>query len=130
MTERLVKATANLMAAQAEWHAALHEELSARPLPVPTPPPRTPAKTAAQARQVAPTPALPQPLTKAPNSLSDETRAENMPDAVTHAVNVLKMVGPDSPMLRQGIIGQLAGARIPYDERLVTDAIEAAKRSL
>ena len=130
MTERLVKAMANLSAAQAEFHAALHEELAAKPLPVPTPPARTPAKTATPARAAAPTPTLPAPLTKAPNALSDETRESNMPEAINHAVKVLKMVGPDSPMLRQGLMGQLAQARIPYDDQLVNDAIEQAKAKL
>ena len=87
---------------------------------------------AVRARTPAPQPTpqlLPKPLTAAarPKDLDPAVRAANLPDAVKVAKRVIMAVGPEGAMLYEGVKGELALQRIPFDETLIADAIAQAK---
>lgn len=126
ITQRFIKAIAARRAADAEFDAALLECLDYKPVATPAAGRPTTAKPAATARKPLPPPVLE--ATNGPKDLSDETRAENLPDAITVARDVIRAVGAESPMLLPGVRGQLANKHIPYDDKLIAQAIEAAKR--
>lgn len=108
----------------------------AAPAPTPRPAPRapraaTPTPAASLARHAQQPKPLPTPLTPGRNSepaLTDEQRAANLPDAVEVAKRIISVMGPNLPTLREGVKGQLALQRIPHDEQLLSEAIDAAKR--
>lgn len=75
-----------------------------------------------------PTPLTPQPAAaKAAVGLDEATRKANLPDAIEVAKRIIKGIGPNSPQLVHGVQGQLALQRIPYDDVLVQQAIDASK---
>lgn len=88
---------------------------------------------AARARTPAPQPSAPKPLptpltaAKTPKDLDPAVRAANLPDAIKVAKRVIAAVGPDGGMLYEGVKGELALQRIPFDETLIAEAIQAAK---
>jgi hypothetical protein len=92
-------------------------------------PARVPAR---QGAHPAPQLTLPRPATAPPKAgtvLTDKIRKDNLPAAKAIALKILKVVG-DNPNLTQGVQGQLAIERIPYDGTLVQQAIDAARREL
>jgi len=99
----------------------------------PSPLPAKPAPAGAvRARTPAPQPTtqtLPKPLTaaKTPKDLDPAVRAANMPDAVKVATRVIMAVGPDGAILYEGVKGELALQRIPFDDTLIHDAIQKAR---
>lgn len=106
---------------------------SARPAITPSPAPAKAAPTARPRRNLQPTVAppqagpapLPAPMTKGAKQvvLDDATRAKHLPDALEIGKRVSRAVGPDSPILLDGIKGQLALQRIPFDDDMLADVV-------
>ncbi len=74
---------------------------------------------------------LPSPVTPAPKPpvvLKDATRAENQDSVTAIAKRIMVVIGVDSPMVRQSLVGQVALEKIPADDQMIDDAIEAARR--
>ena len=116
--------------------ALVDDEEATKTLRTPVTPSPAGAKPAPAAAVRARTPApqataqpLPKPLTaaKSPKDLDPAVRAANMPDAVKIAKRVIAAVGPEGAMLYEGVKGELALQRIPFDETLIAEAIQAAK---
>lgn len=53
--------------------------------------------------------------------------ATHLPTATAIAVKVVKLLGASHPQVRDGVFAQLALERIPQDDQLIAQAIEAAK---
>lgn len=73
---------------------------------------------------------LPDPVTPAPNkmpTLDPKTKATSLKAATTIAERIIRGVGSDSLMLQQGLRGQLALERVPFDDEVVSEAIDLAK---
>ena len=62
-------------------------------------------------------------------TLDDETRASNLPEAITIATRIMALIGTDHPQVVSGVKGTLALQRIAFDDALVQSAIAAAKAS-
>jgi hypothetical protein len=45
---------------------------------------------------------------------------------VTIAQRVIMAVGPDSPLVQDAVVGQVALQKVPADDQLIADAIAAA----
>jgi hypothetical protein len=117
---------------------ALEQELGSAVIPTsgraPSVPQASGKGTPAKAVPLAPVKSsLPAPVTAARHpapQLTDDVREENLPVATAIAVRVMKIVGSNGAQLVAGVKGQLALERIPHDDVLVSQAIEAAKRQV
>jgi hypothetical protein len=126
MSAPVIHALGKLRDAMNEFCDALEAEVAGRwktPLPTGlTPPTARGQKAMAKA---APRVVLPTPLVKARNGepeLSEETRAASMVEA-TAIVGKMRALGIPQVQWAQGLRGELAKERIPFDERLLADAL-------
>lgn len=95
-----------------------------------------PGRDAAEVRQrtsAPPAAAGKKPLPAAPTAarraqpLTEAARREHLPAAVAQAKRIVQALGPDYPQLGQGLRGQLALERIPFDDELITLALAEAR---